>query len=317
MSDDTDPEGFQSLLQQFLEWLQVQHFSACTVTNHRKYLGYFIKWATQRGLTKPAEVTQPIIERYQRFVFHYRQPSGDPLSAGSQHSQLTPLKNWFRWLVRQHHIGYNPAGELELPKLGQRLPRTVLTAREAELVLAVPDVKKPRGLRDRAILETLYSTGLRRLELSALCRFDVDRERGTVMVRQGKGKKDRVIPIGERALAWIDRYEQEARPKLLVGDQAGDVLFLTHLGTPLRPGALTALVREYVDAAQLGKHGACHLWRHTMATLMLENGADVRYVQEMLGHVKLTTTQVYTRVSIKKLKEVHTATHPARLKRPE
>src|SRR5690606_28602310 len=132
--------------------------------------------------------------------------------------------------------------------------------------------------RDRAILETLYSTGMRRRELIGLSLFDLDRERGTVMIRQGKGKKDRMIPIGERAVELIDRYQHEVRPALVVG-RMNATLFLTNTGEAFTPNRLTQLVRGYVRAADLGKSGSCHLFRHTMATLMLENGADIRYAQ--------------------------------------
>jgi len=130
----------------------------------------------------------------------------------------------------------------------------------------------------------------------------------------GKGKKDRMIPIGERALAWIDKYVTAVRPALVREPDDG-ALFLTNLNEPFTPNRLTQMVREYVDAAQLGKRGACHLFRHTMATLMLENGADIRFIQQMLGHAELSTTQIYTQVSIRKLKEIHSLTHPAKLEK--
>ena len=149
------------------------------------------------------------------------------------------------------------------------------------------------------------------MELMNLQVFDVDAERGTVMVRQGKGKKDRMVPIGERAIAWVEKYRDDVRPELATGAAEG-TLFLTHLGEGFSPNRLTQLVREYVQAAEIGKSGSCHLFRHTMATLMLENGADIRYIQAILGHAELSTTQVYTQVSIRQLKAIHTATHPAR-----
>jgi integrase/recombinase XerD len=151
------------------------------------------------------------------------------------------------------------------------------------------------------------------MELIGLKVYDLDADRGTVMVRQGKGRKDRMIPIGERALAWIDKYQREHRPSLVI--DGGPVLFVNNAGEQFGPGQLTRLVRDYVNASEIGKRGSCHLFRHTMATLMLENGADIRYIQAMLGHVKLETTAIYTQVSIRKLKEIHTATHPARAKR--
>jgi integrase/recombinase XerD len=153
------------------------------------------------------------------------------------------------------------------------------------------------------------------MELMGLHCPDIDAERGTLMVRQGKGKKDRIVPIGERALAWIAKYMEEVRPELAVGDDDG-TLFLSNLGLPFGVGRLTHLVRDYVEAAQIGKHGSCHLFRHTMATLMLEGGADIRYIQAMLGHASPTTTQIYAQVSIRALKAIHTATHPGKQVKP-
>ncbi len=171
------------------------------------------------------------------------------------------------------------------------------------------------GLRDRAILETFYSTGVRRVELSNLTVFDIDRERGTVLVNQGKGKKDRIIPIGDRALLWIEKYKQESRPKLLVSGRPTNILFLTHFGESFTLDRLSQMVQEYIALADIGKQGSCHMFRHTMATLMLENGCDLRFIQMMLGHANLSTTEIYTQVSVKKLVEMHRATHPAKLER--
>jgi integrase/recombinase XerD len=185
----------------------------------------------------------------------------------------------------------------------------VLSITEVEAIMAGPEVSQTMGNRDRAILETLYSTGIRRMEVVNLKVFDLDAERGTVMVRQGKGKKDRMVPIGERALTWIQKYLDEVRAGLAVNPDDG-VLFLTAEGEAFTPNRLTQLVREYVDKAKLKKRGSCHLFRHTMATLMLEGGADIRFNQAMLGHAELSTTQIYTQVSIRKLKEIHDATHP-------
>ena len=179
-------------------------------------------------------------------------------------------------------------------------------------MLALPDVSEILGQRDRAILEALYSTGMRRMELIGLKLYDLDQERGTVFIRQGKGKKDRMIPMGERAFGWVMRYLEEARPRLALTPDDG-LVFLTNVGLAFEPNRLTQLVRDYVDLAEIGKTGSCHLFRHTCATLMLENGADFRFIQQLLGHEKLETTQIYAQVSICMLKEVHTRTRPARL----
>jgi integrase/recombinase XerD len=293
----------------------VRSYADSTVTNREVYLGYFVRWCSERGLTQPCQVTKPIVDRYARFLYHHRKANGEPLSIASQHKHLVPVRALFKWLTRSNLILYNPASELELPRMGHRLPKAVLTAEEADQVINQPDLEDPLGVRDRAILETFYSTGIRRFELINLKLYDLDVARGTLVVRQGKGKKDRMIPIGGRAISWIDKYLVEVRPMLAFEPDEG-FIFLTNEGEPFTPNRLTQLVRTYVDAADIGKRGACHLFRHTMATLMLEGGADTRFIQEMLGHAKLETTQIYTQVSIRKLKEIHDATHPgARLGR--
>jgi integrase/recombinase XerD len=225
------------------------------------------------------------------------------------------VRGFFRWLVRQDVLSANPASDLELPRKPKPLPRNVLTISEAEAMLAVPDVTTLLGLRDRAILELLYSAGLRRNELACLGIHDVDPGRGLVHVRFGKGNKERLVPCGERALYWIDRYVTEVRPRLLLGDDAG-ILFLSQYGTSLLPDSITVLAKKALAESGVAKTGACHVLRHTMATLMLEGGADIRHVQEMLGHANLDTTQIYTHVAVHKLCEVHARTHPGAQLRP-
>jgi integrase/recombinase XerD len=308
-----DPEGLAAYVLRYLEWLQVHNYAAPTVQNRQSYLGVFVAWCAERGLATPREITKPILERYQRSLYTHRKTNGEPLTFRAQHARLIPVRALFKWLARQNYLLYNPASEIELPRLEHRLPKHVLTKSEVEQVLAQPDTSEPMGLRDRAILETFYSTGMRRSELMGLGLFDLDRERGTVMIRQGKGKKDRMIPIGERALRWIDRYQTQVRLELVI-ERGNATLFLTQAGESFTPDRLTQLVRGYVEAADTGKSGSCHLLRHTMATLMLENGADIRYIQAMLGHAELSTTQIYTQVSIRKLKEIHSATHPAKVR---
>ncbi len=164
----------------------------------------------------------------------------------------------------------------------------------------------------RAILELLYSSGLRRQEVLNLERSDIDRQRRVILVRLGKGKKDRFVPLSERALYWLDKYLTEARPQLC-DDPQQPLLFVSTTGNPLHPNDISSRVRRLMNRAGITKKGSCHLFRHTVATMMLDGGADVRHIQELLGHRNLGTTQIYTHVSIGKLCEVHARTHPARL----
>ena len=268
----------------------------------------FLSWCRRSRTTEPTQVTRASLENYQRYLFNYRKKDGQPLAVASQHSRLAPLKVWFKWLTHRTYILQDPAAELELPRIGYKLPN-VMNQDEAERVLSQPNVGEPLGMRDRAMLEMLYSSGLRRMELVHLKLYDVDQKHGLVTVRQGKGKRDRVVPIGDRALAWLDLYLNGLRPEIVRRPDNG-ILFLTTNGVPFTPNHLSWLARQYVRSAGIGKGGACHIFRHTMATLMLEGGADIRYIQAMLGHVRLDTTQIYTHVSIRMLKHVHAATHP-------
>jgi integrase/recombinase XerD len=299
----------------FHEWEAVVAYSPRTIEAQRHAIGRFIAWADERGLSKPQDITRPILERYQRHVYHHRKANGQPLTVSAQLGLILPLQAWFKWLTKQNHILYNPAADLDLPTRPKALPKGLLSIGQVEDVLNGCDVAKPEGLRMRAMLEVLYSTGIRRFELAGLKLFDVDVERGALMVRQGKGSKDRLVPVGERACAWVDKYLREVRPDLATG--ADDYrLFLDDDGRGFTPERIGDLVRRQLTQAGIEHPGSCHLFRVACATHMLENGADIRFIQSLLGHAKLDTTQIYTLVSLAKLKEVHSATHPARLKRP-
>jgi integrase/recombinase XerD len=308
LANPDDPSGFAALLARFLVHLQTRAYSPATVLNREQCVKAFALWAEARGL-RPSDVTRPILERYQRHLYYHRKSDGAPLSFRTQGARLVPVRAFFKWLARENLILFNPASELDLPRPERRLPKAVLSAQEAEAVLHQPDLSTVTGLRDRAILELLYATAIRRTELIDLKLWDVDYARGALSIRHGKGHKDRIVPLGERARAWLEKYRDEARPQLVAGrDEA--VLFLTTHGTPLEAKRLSERVRAYVEEAAIDKAGSCHLFRHTAATLMLEGGADIRFIQAMLGHESLETTQIYTRVSVAKLAEIHQATHP-------
>ena len=308
----SDPRGLAAYIAHYLDHLHTKAYSTQLIAYRGMGLSQFATWLNERGITRISEVTRPILERYAKHLHYALNRSGRPLSLDSQRNRLTAIRHFFRWLVRQNHLLYNPAAELELPRPEHRLPQAVMSAEEAERVLIQPDIATPEGVWHRAVMEVLYSTGIRRAELVNLDRADVNAGRGVLSVRQGKGKKDRFVPIGDRALLWVQKYLDEVRSmwELPASPKA---LFLDPLGARLDPHRISRAVAKHIEAAQIGKQGRCHIFRHTMATLMLEGGADIRYIQHILGHAQLSTTEIYTHVAIGKLKDVHTLTHPAKL----
>ena len=312
--------GFRAYLIDFLDQMAARRFSEHTIKNRRIELGYFVDWCEERSIHRPDDVTRAMLERYRQHVFHYRRKdTATPLSFQTQAKRLISVRVLFQWLARNHHLLYNPASELDLPRPEKRLPRHILTIAEVEQTINACDTEEATGLglRDRAMLENLYSTGMRRAELVNLRMDDVDMERGTVLIRQGKGAKDRVVPIGQRACGWIERYLYTVRP-LYIDDVDTPTLFLAKHGAGMQGKQLSVIVKKTIATAKLERfqdthpNAACHLFRHACATHMLENGADIRYIQALLGHADLSTTEVYTQVSILQLKAVHERTHPAR-----
>ncbi len=297
-------------LESYCLWLTVRNYSPFTIRDRRVAITALIRWLSQQEIMCAQSVTQAALEGYRQHLFSWRKADGAPLSNSTQIARLVPIRAFFKWLARDGRNPQNPAADLELPRAERRLPTAILSSDEVESILGVANIATPQGLRDRAILETLYATAVRRLELVNLRIEDVDYARCLLVVRKGKGKRDRLVPLGARALSWIQAYQSTVRP-LFLKDPKTRTLFLTARGFPLSPKRLSARVTAYVRAAAASKTGSCHLFRHTAATLMHENGADIRFVQAFLGHESLSSTQIYTHVAVAKLAAVHAATHPS------
>jgi integrase/recombinase XerD len=308
------PDALASCADAWLEMLRGRRYSELTVRQHEADLRIFMAWAAERDVTRAGEVTRPILEAYQRWLSLCEATSGrnkgKRLGWGTLRHRLHVLRSFFRRLTRENVILHNPASELEMPRRERRLPVQAMTKEELSRLLAIPNIADPLGVRDRAMLEVFYATGIRRAELASLELTDVGAERGTLTVRHGKGGKDRVVPLGPRALGWIQHYLGETRPHLC-GDARVMALFLTGYGEAFSPSVLSHAVTSWMRVAGLSGRGSCHLLRHTCATHMLEGGADVRYVQQLLGHESLDTTAIYTQVTINRLIEVHTRCHPS------
>ena len=300
----------EELAAEHVLWLEARGYAVTTAQARRRQLSRFLGWAAARGVLRPEQYTLPLIEDFRLHLHKQRRHDGAPLGWGSKIQMLLAIKGFFRWLTLTHRVLSNPAADVELPRRQHRLPREILTAEEVEVVLRQPNVETAIGLRDRAVLELLYSTGIRRAECAGLHMKDLDLDRLVLFIRDGKGGRDRYVPIGRRAAEWVEMYLLEARPRFVRPPDDGH-LFLSRQRRPLSVKRVGGLTHSHIARAEIGKTGACHLLRHTAATLMLEGGADIRHIQEMLGHTQLSTTALYARVSIRLLQEVHRRTHPA------
>ena len=227
-----DPRGFYQLLVAHVTWLAVHNFSKTTVEKRALYVKTFALWCVDCDLTSPHVITKPILESFQRHLFSYRKSDSKPLALSSQHLHLKKLRQFFSWLAKQNYIPFSPATEIELPKQPKTLPKSILSADEVERILQQPDITTPLGMRDRAIFEVLYSTGIRRAEVCSLQIDNIHVDRQVLFIRQGKGQRDRYVPIGMRALLWVARYVEQAREQLAI-DPKERTLFLTLLGAPI------------------------------------------------------------------------------------
>ena len=290
-------------VEDYLRYSQVERgLSNNTITAYRQDLTSFICFLQKENLTSwPTQAVD-----IDAFLAEQR----DQKKATSSISRLiTSLRKFYQWLVRQNIQKLNPMLEIDSPKKRRTLP-VALTVNEVNNLLEQPDTKKKLGLRDRALLETLYATGIRVSELINLKFTDLHEELKLVKVF-GKGSKERLIPISEVALSWIDSYKEKVRdPLILKIGKNTDFVFLNSRGSSLTRQAVWQIIKHYCKMAGIQKNVTPHTLRHTFATHLLENGADLRVVQEILGHSDISTTQIYTNLSQKHILQVYEKTHP-------
>ena len=230
----------------------------------------------------------------------------------TQNQHLAALANFYCYLRQADYLPHDPTRDVEYARAPQRLPKAVLTVPEVKKLLQAPDVNTVLGYRDRTILEMLYTTGARRQELLNLTLDDLDLDGGLIMIRQGKGGKDRVVPIGKIATKFLETYLNGIRPELMryAADPNCKQLFTSLRGKVLGKNSLAAVVEKYARKAGIKTPVSPHTFRHTCATHMIRNRAGIRHVQEMLGHANLSSTEKYIRLTITDLKEAHSRFHP-------
>jgi len=285
-------------LERFLDalWLEAG-LSHNTLSAYRSDLEAFTAWLK----VAPAKATREQLQAYFADCVHR---GAHPRSTARL---LSSLRRFYQYLLREELIANDPTAHIESPKLGRSLPKS-LTEEQVEKLLHAPNVETPLGLRDRAMLETLYATGLRVSELVGLTLQQANLQAGVVKVI-GKGDKERLVPLGEEAIEWLQHYLKEARAKLLHG-QSSDALFPTARGAAMTRQAFWHNLKRYTRTAGIETHLSPHSLRHAFATHLLNHGADLRVVQMLLGHVDLSTTQIYTQVARERLKQLHAQHHP-------
>lgn len=305
-SESEEPSTLQHHLHRFIAYLQYEKgASPYTIKNYGAEIQEFIDFAAGEDATDWPAVDVPLIRRYLLWL------SGRNLAQASIARRLSELRSFGQYLVRNGEIAQNPFRQVSLPKLPERLPRYLEYA-EVLAMLRVPDVSTPAGLRDRAILEVMYASGIRVSEVVGLNVGDYEREEARVRV-WGKGAKERIAFLGEPACRALDAYIAEGRPRLLAAAHrpvATDALFVNRFGQRLTSRSVDTLVRKAARAAGITRRVAPHVLRHSFATHLLNGGADLRFIQEMLGHSDISTTQVYTHVSQERLREVYLRAHP-------
>lgn len=284
-------------------------FGDTTVAEYLRLARRFLVWLSRRRVELGAVRTEDLLA-YQSGLHAALKDDGRPYGSGTQINHVKAIKGLFRFLYRRGYLLHDPSAPIDYPRGERRLPRVILTKSEARRILEAPARhRSPLALRDRAILETLYATGVRVSELANLTPDDVDTEEGVLRVIQGKGKKDRYVPLTTAAARAIEVYLIKARPSL-AAQRSARFLFLASRGYWMDKSRLNRVVRTWTAAARIKKHVTCHTFRHSVATHLLKGRADIRHIQALLGHSSLASTERYTQVEVSDLAAVLRRAHP-------
>ena len=290
------------LIDEFLSYLSVERgLSNNTLSSYKRDLSNFFGYIKKRRIVSIGKVTRQMITS---FMLSEKDRG---LSANSISREVACLKSFFKFLVRENKIKDNITSVIESPKLWKKLP-SALDLSEVEKLLKAPNIREPMGVRDKAMLELIYATGMRVSELINLKMDDLNMGVGFIKCL-GKGQKERVVPFGSKAKEWLVRYLDKARASFLK-KKVSNFLFLTRLSRPMSRQMFWKIIKKYAVKARIKKDIMPHSLRHSFATHILERGADLRVVQEMLGHSDISTTQIYTHINKERLKSIHHKFHP-------
>jgi integrase/recombinase XerD len=304
----SDP--FSDLLFAFKEHLKVKNYSPMSIAAYTQQLVGFFDYLKKKDIIDIKGVTREILKGYQLQITEYRDQGGKGYTIATLAVKIRAVRRFFAYLEETNQILINPADHLKEPPQQKRLPRVVLTEEETRKILDQPNLSTMIGIRDRTILEVFYSTGIRLEEMVNLTIYDCDLQGGLLRVNKGKFAKDRVVPLGKHAVRFLKEYITRVRPDHTKSNKALRTLFVNQMGEPLSKQMIEIMVRDYAKEAGIQKKVTPHVFRHTFATELVRNGADISAVQKMLGHSSLKVTQIYTRVAGIEVKKTHGKHHP-------
>lgn len=314
MLTETQKHKLELLRFRFVEWLEVRNYSPRTRPEYDRAVRDFILWIAENTTAKSiTEITPLHLQNYQLALCHPPAQAGETvkaLSLSAQSTRLAAIKTFFLWLLKTQQIAYSPAAGIEPPRLPETLPHDVLSQAEARRLLEKTPIKKPVDIRDRAILETLYATGARCAEVVSLTIYNADLNTATLRIEKGKGGRERIVPLTSTAVAALKLYLSEARGEFITAASQTALFVSSRSGAALSNNDLLRIVRKAATRAAIKKRVTPHTIRHSCATHLLQERADIRQIQKLLGHAKLSTTEIYTHIEIGDLQEVMTRCHP-------
>ncbi|MFO7871105.1 MAG: tyrosine-type recombinase/integrase [Kiritimatiellia bacterium] len=310
-----DVTDWKSLIAEFLDYQKGLDRAESTLESHTINLGYWTGYLEERGVTALSSVTPQITADYQAWLYQRRTRFGRSFTVTTQIGILNSLKVFFKYLLKSGKILTNPAESVRLPKEPRKLPGTILTPKEMKKLLSQPDTSTVLGFRDRTMYKVLYSTGLRVGELTGMRVQDLNFNQGSILIPKSKHYKQRYVPLGETACRYLAEYLDRIRPLLLRSSassatSAVETVLLSRCGGRLDMSGVGLKLHIYARRAGIKKHVTVHTFRHTLATEMLRHGADLRQIQELLGHRQLRSTQVYTHIFKGELKRIQSHCHP-------
>lgn len=300
--------NIKDMIPDYLTWLKAMDRSPHTIRDAGYTLRNFVIHLAKENVHHIEDLTRTVIEDYQQELAFSLTAKGRPLTVRTQIKRLGVIKGLTRYLNDHDYMVHDPSSKIKLPKEPRRLPRSILTPSEVKKLMNTPDIRTDSGYRDLIILEILYDTAVRRSELAGIKVHDVDLDGGYILVC-GKGDKERVVPLSARVCELIKNYILAIRPDYIKEKDTG-WLFMNDKGQQIHVHTVWMIVKKNAKKAHLNKNITTHTFRHTCVTHMLKNGAPIRHLQEMLGHESLESTQIYTRVTINDLKDIHAKYHP-------